>query len=117
MWGLGNIAQTPEGFSFFNLLYGPLAGLENLPRFNQPQFNELYAKGKRMPNGPERDKVIRQLSELVNIYAPLKLTAYRFDNVLVQPWMVGYKYTPFNWNPWRYWDLDPAMRDSMLKQQ
>ena len=89
MCGLGNTAATPEGFGFFGLLYGPNAGLSNLPRFNLPQFNELYAKGKRMQNGPERDKVIRQLSELVNIYAPMKLTAYRFDNVLVQPWLVG----------------------------
>ncbi len=117
MFGLGNTAATPEGFGFFGLVYGPNAGLSNLPRFNLPQFNELYAKGKRMQNGPERDKVIRQLSELVNIYAPIKLTAYRFDNVLVHPWLLAYKYTPFNWNPWRYWDLDPVMRDSMLKSQ
>jgi oligopeptide transport system substrate-binding protein len=117
MWGLGNTAATPVGFGFLGLLYGPYAGLSNLPRFNLPQYNDLFAKGRRMQNGPERDKVIRQLSELVNIYAPMKLTAYRFDNVLLQPWMVGYKYTPFNWNPWRYWDLDPAMRASVLKQQ
>jgi oligopeptide transport system substrate-binding protein len=117
MWGLGNTAATPEGFTFFGLLYGPNAGLSNLPRFNLPQFNELYAKGKRMQNGPERDQVIRQLSELVNIYAPMKLTAYRFDNVLVHPWLLGYKYMPFNANPWRYWDLDPAMRDAAVKKQ
>ncbi len=117
MWGLGNIGATPEGFTFFGMLYGPYAGLSNLPRFNLPQFNDLYAKGKRMRDGPDRDKVIRQLSDLVNIYAPLKLTAYRFDNVLLQPWMVGYKYTPFNWNPWRYWDLDPAMREATINKQ
>jgi oligopeptide transport system substrate-binding protein len=117
MWSLGNTAASPEGFGFFGLLYGPNAGLSNLPRFNLPQFNALYEKGKRMKNGPERDKVIHQLSELVSIYAPMKLTAYRYDNVLVQPWMVGYKYTPFNWNPWRYWDLDPEMRDTMLRQR
>ena len=117
MFGLGNTASTPEGFNFFGLVYGPNAGLSNLPRFNLPQFNALYEKGKRMPNGPERDKIIHQLSELVSIYAPIKLTAYRYDNVLVQPWMVGYKYTPFNWNPWRYWDLDPEMREKALRQK
>jgi len=117
MWGLGNTAASPEGFGFFGLLYGPNAGLSNLPRFNLPQFNALYEQGKRMKDGPERDQVIRRLSELVSIYAPMKLTAYRYDNVLLQPWMVGYKYTPFNWNPWRYWDLDPGMRDAMLRQK
>ncbi|MEO8739642.1 MAG: ABC transporter substrate-binding protein [Casimicrobiaceae bacterium] len=117
MFGLGNTAATPEGFSFFGLLYGPNSGLSNLPRFNLPQFNALYDKGKRMKNGPERDKVIHRLSELIAVYAPLKLTAYRYDNVLLHPWMVGYKYTPFNWNPWRYWDLDPAAREEALKQK
>jgi oligopeptide transport system substrate-binding protein len=117
MFGLGNTAATPEGFTFFGLLYGPNASLSNLPRFNLPQFNALYDKGKRMKNGPERDKVIRQLSEIIAVYAPLKLTAYRYDNVLVHPWMIGYKYTPFNWNPWRYWDLDPVAREEALKQK
>jgi ABC-type transport system substrate-binding protein len=117
MWGLANTAGTPEGFGFFGLLYGPNAGLSNLPRFNLPQFNELYDKGKRMKDGPERNKVIRQLSKLISIYSPMKMTAYRFDNVLLQPWMIGYKYTPFNWNPWRYWDLDPVMRDTLLRQK
>ena len=117
MFGLGNTSATPEGFSFFGLLYGPNSSLSNLPRFNLPQFNALYDKGKRMKNGPERDKVIHQLSEIVAVYAPLKLTAYRYDNVLVHPWMIGYKYTPFNWNPWRYWDLDPVAREEALKQK
>jgi len=117
MWGLGNSAATPEGFSFFGLLYGPNAGLSNLPRFNLPQFNALYDKGKRMQNGPARDKVIRQLSELVSIYAPMKLLAYRYDNVLLQPWLIGYKYTPFNWHHWRYWDIDLAVRDAAMGQK
>jgi ABC-type transport system substrate-binding protein len=117
MWGLANTAGTPEGFGFFGLLYGPNSGLSNLPRFNLPQFNALYEKGKRMKNGPERNKVIRQLSKLISIYSPMKMTAYRFDNVLLQPWMIGYKYTPFNWNPWRYWDLDPGMRETLLRQK
>jgi ABC-type transport system substrate-binding protein len=117
MWGLANTAGSPEGFGFLGLLYGPHAGLSNLPRFNLPQFNALYEKGKHLENGPERDKVIRQLSELISIYAPMKMTAYRYDNVLLQPWMIGFKYTPFNWNPWRYWDLDPELRESMLRKQ
>ena len=50
------------------------------------------------------------MSELVSVYAPWKLQAYRIENILVQPWLVGYKYNPFNPNPWRYWDIDLARR-------
>jgi oligopeptide transport system substrate-binding protein len=117
MWGLANIASTPEGFGFMQLLYGPNAGTTNLPRFNLPEFNEAYDKGKRLANGPERDRLLRKMSELVSIYAPWHLLAYRYENDLVQPWLLGYKYNPFNANPWLYWDVDPAMREGALKKQ
>ena len=71
-----------------------------------PEFNALYEEGRRMRNGPERNKVIRRMSELVAVYAPWKVLVYRFDNVLVQPWLIGYKYTPFNANNWLFWDID-----------
>ena len=44
--------------------------------------------------------------ELVTAYAPWKLTAFRYENVLVQPWVVGYKYNAFNQHPWPYFDID-----------
>jgi len=115
MWGLGNTAGSPEGFSYFGLLYGPNAGLSNLPRFDLPEFNKLYGRGKRLPDGPERDKLILQLSKLVSFYAPVKLLAYRYENNLIQPWLLGYKYNPFNANPWRYWDIDVAKQSAAAK--
>ena len=117
MWGLGNTASTPEGFGVMGLLYGPNSGLSNLPRFNLPEFNEAYDKGKRLPNGPERERLLLKMSELVSVYAPWHLLAYRYENNLTQPWLLGYKYNPFNANPWLFWDLDPAMRDAALKAQ
>jgi ABC-type transport system substrate-binding protein len=117
MWGLGNTASSPEGFGVMGLLYGPNAGLSNLPRFNLPEFNEAYDKGKRLPNGPERDKLLHKMSELVSVYAPWHLLAYRYENNLKWPWLLGYKYTPFNANPWLYWDIDPALREATIKRQ
>ena len=110
MWGLANTAGSPPGFGVMGLLYGPNAGLSNLARFNLPEFNQLYEKGRRLPDGPERNRLLRQMSELVSVYAPWKLQAYRIENVLVQPWLVGYKHSPFNPNAWRYWDIDLARR-------
>ena len=117
MWGLGNIASSPEGFGVMGLLYGPNAGLSNLPRFNLPEFNEAYAIGKRLPNGPERNKLLRKMSELESVYAPWHLLAYRYENILRWPWLLGYKHNAFNANPWLYWDLDAGMREAALKRQ
>jgi ABC-type transport system substrate-binding protein len=110
MWGLANTAGSPPGFDLMGLLYGPNAGLSNLARFDLPEFNQLYVQGKRLPDGPERNKLLRRMSEIVSVYAPWKLHVYRYENILVQPWLVGYKYSPFNPNPWRYWDIDLAKR-------
>ncbi len=117
MWGLGNTASSPEGFGVMGLLYGPNAGLSNLPRFNLPEFNEAYNEGKRLPNGPERNKLLHKMSELASVYGPWHLLAYRYENILTWPWLLGYKYSPFNANPWLYWDLEPAMRQATLKKQ
>ncbi len=110
MWGLANTSSSPQGFGMMGLHYGPNAGLSNLARFNLPKFNVLYEKGKRMPNGPERNRVIREMSELLSVYAPWKLLAYRYENVLLHPWLIGYKHTPFNAHPWLYWDIDLERR-------
>ena len=106
MWQLGNINTTPDGFGFYGLLYGRNAGFSNLARFALPEFDRLYEQARAMPDSPERLAVERKMSELVNAYAPWVLTAYRYENVLVQPWLRGYKYNPTYQFPFAYLDID-----------
>jgi ABC-type transport system substrate-binding protein len=110
MWFLGNISTTTEGFGFLALLYGGHAGFSNLARFKLPAFDRLYEEARAMPDGPERTKILQRMSELVTIYAPWNLHAYRYENVLVQPWLAGYKYNAFNRHPWAYYDVDSKRR-------
>jgi len=112
MWFLGNIATTPEGFGFMGLLYGGNAGFSNLARFKLPQFDKLYEEARSMPDGAERNRMLQRMSELVTAYAPWNLHAYRYENVLVQPWLTGYKYNAFNRHPWAYYDVDSKRRKS-----
>jgi oligopeptide transport system substrate-binding protein len=106
MWSLGNINTTPEGFGFMSLLYGPHSGFANLSRFNLPEFNQLYEKTRQLPDGTERTQLFGKMSDLVNAYAPWVLQAYRYENILVQPWVLGYKHTVYDWHPWKYYDID-----------
>ena len=115
MWFLGNISTTPEGFGFMSLLYGPHSGFANLARFNLPEFNRLYEQAQRLPDGPQRTELFRRMSELVNAYAPWILNAYRYENVIVQPWVLGYKHTVFDWHPWKYYDIDLERRKAAQK--
>ena len=115
MWGLANTSTNDNGSSFLDLLYGPHKGMSNLGRFDLPEFNALYDRAKKMPNGPERVQLYREMSKLVVAYAPWVLHTYRIENIIVHPWVLGYKYDTFNPHPWMYLDLDPAQRRSMSK--
>src|SRR5438552_16246104 len=115
MWSLGNTSANDEGSGFLDLLYGPHKGMANLSRFDLPEFNALYDKAKRSPNGPERVELFRRMTALVVAYAPWKLHAYRIENVIVQPWLLGYKYNTFDQHPWMYYDLDLQRRKSAGK--
>ncbi|HEY7787582.1 MAG TPA: hypothetical protein VIF33_03585, partial [Casimicrobiaceae bacterium] len=110
MWQVGNINTTPDGFGFFGLLYGKNAGFSNLSRFELPAYDRLYEKARALPDGAERLQTERKMSELFNAYAPWVLTAYRYESVLIQPWLRGFKYNPTWQYPFAYLDVDRAGR-------
>jgi len=110
MFTLGNISTTPEGFGFLGLLYGQNSGFSNLARFRLPEFDKLYEQARAMPDGPAREKVMQKMNELVTVYAPWNITVFRYENVLVHPWITSYKYSGFTQHPWPYLDVDNAKR-------
>jgi len=110
MWGLANTNMTTEGYGFFGLLYGPHAGLSNFSRFDLPEFNRRYEASRRLPDGPERAQLFREMSALVTAYAPWMIDVYRYENVVVYPWVVGYKYSGIYQHPWPYLDVDLARK-------
>jgi len=116
-WRVGNINTTPEGFGFLALLYGPHAGFANLGRFRLPEYDKLYEEARALPDGPARAKAVRRMNELVTAYTPWVLTSYRIENVLVQPWLTGYKYNPTYQHPWPYLDVDVAVRSAAGRGQ
>jgi len=117
MWNLGNINTNPEGFGFLGLLYGPNSGFANLARFKLADFDRLYEQGRALPDGPERTAKIKRMTDLFYAYSPWVLTAFRYDNVLIQPWVIGYKYNPTNQHPWQYLDIDYAARAKAQQQR
>ena len=116
MFQLGNFNTTSEGFGFLGLLYGGHAGFSNLARFAQPDYDRLYLQARGTPNGPEREALMRKMGDLVNAYAPWNTTVFRYENVLVHPWVLGYKYNGFNQHPWAYFDIDTEKRAAAPRQ-
>ncbi len=106
----------PEGFGFFGLLYGGGAGFSNLARFRHPDYDRLYEQARGVPNRPEREALMHRMGDLANAYAPWILTAFPYENVLVYPWVLGYKYNGFDWHPWAYFDIDTEKRAAAMRQ-
>jgi ABC-type transport system substrate-binding protein len=110
VWRLGNINTTPEGFGFYGLLYGKHAGFSNLARFQLPEYDQLYEQARSLPDGAERTRLGGKMSTLVSAYAPWVLLAYRYESVLIHPWVEGLKYNPSYPHPWAYLDVDAKRR-------
>ena len=108
-WTLGNISVTPEGYQFLSLLYGGFSGLTNLSRFKQPDYDRAYDRSRSLPDSPERTKLFREMTRIASAYSPWLLTAYRVENIVVYPWVIGFKYNEFQTHPWMYYDLDLKM--------
>ena len=106
MWGLGWSAALPDADMFFVMLYGPNGGQANHSRFDLPQFNKLYEQAKRLPDGPERNALYREMNRLFLVYMPWRLGVHRFYNDLLQPWVVGYVRHPVMRGWYKYIDID-----------
>ncbi|HXF77610.1 MAG TPA: ABC transporter substrate-binding protein [Usitatibacter sp.] len=114
-WALAWSADYPDGENFFQLLYGPNCGSSNDGCFQLPEFDALYEKASVMPPGPARQKLYDEMSKLVAVYAPWKLSAHRKRNQLVQPWLLGWRKHPFLHDAYQYVDIDLARRAKELK--
>jgi ABC-type transport system substrate-binding protein len=108
MWGLGWSAPVPDADSFFVMLYGPNAGQANHSRFNVAEFDRLYEQAKRLPNGPERNAIYREMNRLFLVYSPWRLGVHRIYTDLSQPWVTGFKRHPVMRGFWKYVDIDLA---------
>jgi oligopeptide transport system substrate-binding protein len=107
-WRIGWITTYGEGDAFAQLLYGKNIGQTNYARFALPEYDELYRQSRRLPDGPERNRVYRKMSELVAAYDPWWLGVYTIENTLLQPWVLGYKKNAYWEHPWMYLDVDTA---------
>ncbi len=104
----GWIADFPDGENFMQLLYKGSIGQVNYAMFDLPEYNALYEQVKRMPDSPARNRLIERMVKLVIVYAPWHIETFKAQNILVQPWLLGYKKHPFAHEPWKYLDIDRA---------
>jgi ABC-type transport system substrate-binding protein len=110
MWSYGLSATSPDSAVVLEQAYGKSLGEQNLSRFKNARYDELFRKQKLMPDGPERDAIIRECVRILVAYMPIKTSVHRIGTDMWQPWMIGWKRHPFSRSFWQYIDIDPAMQ-------
>jgi ABC-type transport system substrate-binding protein len=108
MWGYGLSASSPNSGPVLAMGYSKQVGGQNHSRFSNAKFDELYLKQQFMPDGPERDAVIREAQRILIAYMPIKVRVHRIGTDLMQPWLVGYKRHPNAREFWQYVDIDTS---------
>jgi oligopeptide transport system substrate-binding protein len=100
------IADYPDGDNFMQLLYGPNTGQSNYACYRSKEYDALYERSRRLPDGPERDRLYRDMTRLMEVHTAWRLTDSRYRNTLVQPRVAGFKGHPVLSAEWLYIDLD-----------
>jgi oligopeptide transport system substrate-binding protein len=104
MWNLGWINAYAEGDAFVQLLFGDNIGQTNYSRFHLAEYDALYRKSRTLPDGPERNRLYRRMSEIEAAYTPWVLNVFTVESTLVQPWLKGYKKHAYWEHAWEYLD-------------
>jgi ABC-type transport system substrate-binding protein len=108
LWQLGLSASSPDGGEFLDMAYGPNKGFGNFSRFDLPAFNALHERQSTLPDGPERNEILRAQVRLLVAYAPIKVRLHQIANGMAQPWLTGYLRHPYLRGWWKFLDVDAA---------
>ena len=111
MWGVSWGADYPDPQNFFQLFYGPnKAPGVNKSCYDNPEFNELYAKARVMLEGPERTKLYRRMQEIVTDDCVWSFRCRRLNFNLIHPWLFGYRYNDMGQKYFKFCRVDAAKR-------
>ena len=114
MFRLARVSTLRDGGGLLEILYGRNIGAGlNDSRFALPQYDRLFETARVLPPGPEREALYAQLGDLAEAYMPMMLGTYRYRSVLSQPWVLGMRPDFFFREPWKFVDVDVAMRDKV----
>jgi len=105
------IADWPDADNFMQLLWSNNIHQVNNACASIPEYDRLYEKSVKLePDSPERDKLYHDMTKIIEAYAPWRLEISRYRNMLVQPYVLGYKKHPILHAEWQYIDVAPKTR-------
>ena len=108
MWQLAYTDDVPDCQGTLEILYGPASGGQNLARFNDARFNEIYRRMQVLPDGAERLALLREAVDIATAYMPQHCNVHRITTYLMQPRLLGFRKPQYSNEFWHYVDIDAA---------
>lgn len=117
---VGWSADYPDPENFMFLLHGPQSrakhGGENASNYENPQFDALFERMRSMPNGPERQQVIDQMTEIFRRDAPWIGGFHPKNFGLFQSWLGNAKVNEISDNKLKYLKVEAARREALRRE-
>ncbi|MFM7011799.1 MAG: ABC transporter substrate-binding protein, partial [Betaproteobacteria bacterium] len=118
MWGW--VADYPDAENFLFLLYGPNVkaekGGENASNYANPEYDALFEKMRDLPDGPEKEKVIAQMTKIVQEDAPWMFGLFPKSGGAFQQWVGNAKPTQMVRNTLQYMKIDSDLRSKKIAE-
>ena len=112
MWGW--VADYPDAENFLFLLYGPNAkadnGGENAANYASPEFDRLFEQMRYLDDGPEKERIIHQMVDVVQRDAPWMFGYSPKSGGAFHQWVGNAKPTQMVRNNLQYLGIDPDLR-------
>jgi ABC-type transport system substrate-binding protein len=106
VWSLAGSAADPDGQGSLQRFDSTQAGGQNMARFKNTRFDEIYKQLSALPDGPEREALFKEAKMIGAVYMPYRALNHRISTDIWHPWVVGYR-RPLFWNEWwHYVDID-----------
>jgi oligopeptide transport system substrate-binding protein len=109
-WSLGWNSSGTDGNGFVQLGYSKNIGQSNFSRLRDKQFDELYEKAQLLPLGPKRWALYAAMNDIITVNSIWSPGVFRYQNVVLQPWVLNYKRIPFRQHFWHFMDIDESKR-------
>jgi ABC-type transport system substrate-binding protein len=105
------IADYPDGDNFMQLFYSKNIGQSNTSCTDIPEYDHLYEKASKLPESAERTALWVDMARLLEYYGALKPSVARNRNMVMQPWVLGFKKHPILLADWLYIDVEAKTKE------
>lgn len=117
-WGW--FADYPDAENFLFLLYGPNAKSkfdgENAANYENPAYDDLYRRLQTLDDGPEKQRVIDQMVNIVREDAPWSWGFWPYVGMAYQPWVYNGKPSIVVRDVLRYARIDAKQRSRKISE-